>query len=91
MKSYRKTDVYKRQEVQCITDARHICDGIKRSHFMTMYVTYRTTMCRGFCLCDSVIDPSRLRFHHLRQGKGIDDFRDVSGCCMVMMLSLIHI
>ena len=79
------------QEVQCITDARHIRDGIQRSHFMKMYVAYRTTMCRGFCLCDSVIDPSRLRFHHLRQGKGIDDFRDVSGCCMVMMIVVVMI
>ena len=79
------------QEIQCVADACHIRDGIQRSYFMKMYVAYRTAMRRGFCLCDSVIDSARLRFHRLRQGKGIYDLRDVAGCRMVMMVVVVMV
>ena len=62
----RHKDAFWLQEIQCVADACHIRDGVQRSYFMKMYVAYRTAMGRSFCLCDSIIDSARLRFHRLR-------------------------
>ena len=86
---YRRDDhAVDAQKIHRVAHAGHVCDGIQRTDFMIMHVAHRTAMRLGLGLCDGIVDRAGVLLDCVRQVQTINDRRDMTGRCMVVMVSM---
>ena len=86
---YRRDDhAVNTQKVHRVAHAGHVCDGIQRTDFVIVHVAHRAAVRLGLGLCDGIIDRAGVLLDCVRQVQTVDDFRDMTGRCMVVMVSM---
>ena len=76
------------QKVHRVAHAGHVCNCIQRTNFVIMYVAHRAAVRLSLGLCNGSIDRAGVLLDCVRQVQAVDDRRDMTGRCMMVMVSM---
>ena len=86
---YRRDDhAVDTQKIHCVAHAGYVCNSIQCTDFVIMHVAHRAAMRLGLGLCNGIIDRTGVLLDCVRQIQAVDDFRDMTGRCMVVMVAV---
>lgn len=86
---YRRDDhAVDTQKVHRVAHAGYVCNSIQCTDFVIMHVAHRAAVRLGLGLCDGIVDRTGVLLDCVRQVQTINDRRDMTGRCMVVMVSM---
>ena len=86
---YRRDDhTVDAQKVHRVAHTGHVCDRVQRTNFVIVHVAHWAAVRLGLGLCNGIINRTCVLLDCVRQVQTVDDFRDMTGRCMVVMVAV---